>query len=181
MAYVEDVLRFWFDELTPEQWFRKDDALDAEIRTRFADTLTSLAAGFDMEDALRTPDSALAAVIVLDQFPRNIFRGSPQAFATDPVALRLAKSVVERGLDRDVPLQRRVFLYLPYEHSENIDDQRTCMTLMATLGNDEYTRYAKAHYDIIECFGRFPHRNEALGRTSTPEEIEFLKQPGSGF
>jgi uncharacterized protein (DUF924 family) len=119
---------------------------------------------------------------MLDQFPRNVFRGKPAAFSTDRVALDLAKSAVERGYDRELKtIHEKLFLFLPYEHSENLADQTKSVELISKLGDEEYTRYAEAHRAVIERFGRFPHRNEILGRSSTAAELEFLKQPGSTF
>jgi uncharacterized protein (DUF924 family) len=123
----------------------------------------------------------LAAVIVFDQFPRNMFRGTPRAFATDPLALALARQMVDAGLDRDFSKDERMFLYLPFEHSEQAGEQVRCCALFALLEDPELLRYAQSHKDIIDRFGRFPHRNVILERVSTPEEIEFLKQPGSSF
>lgn len=127
------------------------------------------------------PQAMLAALIVLDQFPRNMFRDTPRAFATDPLALALARQMVDAGLDRDFSKDERMFLYLPFEHSEQAADQARCCALFALLEDSELLRYAQAHKDIIDRFGRFPHRNATLGRSSTHEEIEFLKQPGSSF
>jgi uncharacterized protein (DUF924 family) len=136
----------------------------------------------DFNQALSSPEQALATVIVLDQFPRNMFRGSPRAFAADPLALGVAREAVARGIDTRVgPIERRVFFYLPFEHSEDLADQNRSVELMRTLGDPEFDKYADAHRVIIERFGRFPHRNAVLGRISTPEEIAFLNGPNSSF
>ena len=179
-AWVTDVLRFWFDELDRKAWFVKDAAVDAQIRDRFAPLIDPLAAE-PVDAAVTSADRALATVIVLDQFPRNVFRGTPRAFATDRQALAVAKAAIDRGLDQKLPADRRVFLYLPFEHSEDLADQDRCVELTAALGDEEYARYAVLHRDVIKRFGRFPHRNVMLGRTPTLEEIKFLKEPGSSF
>ena len=177
--WVKSVLQFWFEELSAADWFAKNDNIDAKIRDRFLDLHKQLsesdAAG------ISSPREILAAIIVLDQFSRNLFRGSPQAFAADPVARRLAHLAIDQGFDKVMNAQQRVFMYLPFEHSENIDDQKLSVDLVTSLGNDYWTRYAIAHKDIIERFGRFPHRNAVLGRVSTPEEIEMLKDPAKSF
>ena len=179
-AWVADVIRFWLEETPAEKRFRRDDAIDAQIAARFGARLASLAAAPPPTSSL-TPRLALAAIIVLDQFSRNMFRGSPQAFATDTTARAIAIAAVDAGLDRGLDTMARLFLYLPFEHSETMADQDRSVALIATLGDPELDRYARAHRDIIGRFGRFPHRNAALGRTSTAEEIEFLKGPGSSF
>jgi uncharacterized protein (DUF924 family) len=178
--WVEDVLRFWFDELGRKLWFVKDDAIDAAIRERFAALIDELAVG-DIEDAVSLPDRALASVIVLDQFPRNIYRGTPRAFENDGLARAIAKLAVALGLDQRISAERRIFLYLPFEHSEAVADQYRSVELISSLGDDEYTRYAQAHCDVVARFGRFPHRNAILDRASTDEETVFLLQPGSAF
>jgi uncharacterized protein (DUF924 family) len=178
--WVDDVLSFWFDELGRKAWFVKDAAVDAKIRDRFLPLIEQLAAQ-PVDAAVTSAGRALATVIVLDQFTRNVFRGSARAFATDALALGIAKAAIERGLDQRLPADRRVFLYLPFEHSEDLADQERSVGLTAALGNEEYARYAVLHRDVIKRFGRFPHRNAMLGRTPTLEEIKFLKEPGSSF
>lgn len=178
--WVEEVLKFWFEELGREAWFQKSDATDELIRSRFL-KLHERIAGESAEAALTSPRRALATIILLDQFPRNMFRGTARAFATDNKALEVARGAVERGLDKVLDKDGRAFMYLPFEHSEDLGDQERAVELFTPLGDDEYTRYAIAHRDIIARFGRFPHRNAILGRPSTPEEEEFLKQPGSSF
>lgn len=184
-AWARDVLHFWFTELTPVAWFKRDDAVDAAIRDRFAALHAALAAAppgaHPSADDL-SPRLALAAVLVLDQMPRNMFRGTAAAFASDPQARAISHAAVARGLD--VRLERgaqRLFLYLPFEHSEAAADQELSVRLIERLGDAEWTRYAWAHKHIIDRFGRYPHRNAALGRDSTPDEIAFLSQPGSSF
>jgi uncharacterized protein (DUF924 family) len=186
---AEQVLAFWFGEggdygRRHERWFKKDAAFDAQIRAGFLPLYEALAAGKHvhwLEDAR----SCLARIIVLDQFPRNMFRGSPRAFAADGVALEAARHAVARGYDRGMLPVERMFAYLPFEHSESLDDQLMACELTAPLDAFPETAdahpYALRHRDIVERFGRFPHRNAILGRASTPEELEFLKQPGSAF
>lgn len=174
------VLSFWFEELTAEEWFAKSAKIDAVIRDRFAPTHLALAKG--VPEAWRADAEAhLAAVIVLDQFSRNIYRDTPLAFATDGLALKEARAAVGRGHDQALGAERRVFFYMPFEHSENLGDQNRAVELIARLGNETYTRYAEAHRDVIAEFGRFPHRNAILGRTSTPAEERYLAKPGAGF
>lgn len=178
--WIGDVLRFWFDELGRKAWFAKSDAIDEAIRERFL-ILYEVLTTWPVEDALATPARALATVLVLDQFPRNLFRDSAEAFASDPIAREVADAAIARGLDKDLDTDQRLFLYLPFEHSEDARDQARAVELISALGDDEYTRYAIAHKEIIDRFGRFPHRNDVLGRAPTPEEAAFLKQPGSSF
>ena len=182
-----EVLQFWFGEPRgPRQkrWFEKDPAFDAEVRSRFLplyEALARSAQGTWLDGATH----CLARIVVLDQFPRNMFRGTPQAFATDPLALQAARHALDRGYDHGLLPVERLFLYLPFEHSESLEDQERacelCRPLAAFPETDDAYRYAVAHRDIIARFGRFPHRNAVLGRASTPEEAEFLEQPGSGF
>ena len=179
-AWVEEVLGFWFGEFTPEQWFKKDEAVDAIIRARFLALHAQLAAG-PPASAATDPRTALAAAIVLDQFPRNMFRGSPRAFATDPQALALAIAAVDAGLDQKLTPSERTFLYVPFEHSEDKAVQARSVALFTALGNANYLDFAIRHKVIVDRFGRFPHRNAVLGRASTAEEIAFLKEPGSSF
>ncbi|WP_284616517.1 DUF924 family protein [Aquabacterium humicola] len=186
------VLHFWFappgdpEHLqTRAVWFRKDEAFDAQIRERFGTTIdAAIAGGLDAWAA--TPEGALAQVIVLDQFTRNAFRGTARAFAGDVRALAVARAMVASGADRGLAGVQRQFVYLPFEHAEDIDCQREALRLFAQLEADEpalagLSRWAQAHHDIVERFGRFPHRNAALGRASTAEEVAFLQQPGSSF
>lgn len=185
------VLDFWFGVPgSPErgrprrEWFRKDPAFDEAIRERFLG-LHEAAAGGELQDWESTALASLALIIVLDQFPRNMFRDSPRAFATDPLALACARRAVDQGFDRHCSPVERTFMYLPFEHSEDLAAQRRSVALFESMrgqGDSEgIIDYAHRHYDIIAKFGRFPHRNAVLGRASTPEEIAFLKQPGSGF
>ena len=174
----DDVLDFWFRR-DRKAWFEKNAAFDAEIRARFLDAHARALAG-ELDGWKEEPRSCLALVILLDQFPRNMFRGEARAFAADALARETARVILDRGWDRAMSTDERSFAYLPFEHSESLDDQRRSCELMRPLGEEPY-RYAVRHREIIERFGRFPHRNAALGRDSTPEEAEFLRQPGSGF
>ena len=181
------VLDFWFSPSPGGQrpeWFRKDPAFDEEIRRRFGD-LHAAAARRELEEWRASPEAMLALVVVLDQFSRNLYRGDARAFAQDGHALECAHQAIARGDAEGLLPVHRQFLYLPLEHSEELAEQERCVELMRALDAFEPTRgvseWAVKHRDIVARFGRFPHRNAALGRRSTPEEIEFLKQPGSGF
>ena len=173
-----EVLRFWFDE-HPDDWFVKNADFDAEIQGRFLALYENAAAGL-LAHWADAPLSCLALVLVFDQFPRNMFRGEARAFATDPLARAAARVILHRGWDRGMSAAEKLFAYLPFEHSESIIDQELACVLMKDFEPEQY-RYAVRHRDIIERFGRFPHRNDILGRQSTSAELEFLKQPGSGF
>jgi uncharacterized protein (DUF924 family) len=184
-----EVLRFWFGAgdaygKPRRASFAKDDAFDAEIRARFGSLHDQAGAG-RLAAWQAEPASCLALVIVLDQFSRNLYRGSARAFAADPLARAAAEQALARGDDRAMPPVERMFLYLPFEHSESLQDQQRSCELMRTLADVPETAdvypYALRHREIIERFGRFPHRNAALGRESTPEEVAFLKTPGSSF
>ena len=177
---ADTVLDYWFNTLTPDQWWVKDEALDAAIGARFGALLDRL--GRHVPDDWRaSPRGTLAAVIVLDQFSRNIHRGTARAFENDAAALQLAKDAVARGDDQALNAQERPFLYMPFEHSENLADQDRSVALFGALGNANLLDFAKRHRVIVARFGRFPHRNAILGRASTAEEEAFLKEPGSSF
>ena len=180
LSWVDDVLRFWFDETSPKQWFEKDEAFDALVRRRFLALHEALAAR-TVASFLADARVALAAVIVFDQMSRNMFRGNARAFATDAKALELADAAIVQGFDQGMTKNERMFLYLPFEHAEDSAAQTRSVALMAGLGDPELTRWAEMHKVVIDRFGRFPHRNAALDRPSTPEEIAFLKEPGSSF
>lgn len=171
-AGAKAVLQFWFEELEPEQWWR-DSALDGVIRERFQALHERLANSVPPE-WMATPRAALAAVIVLDQFPRNMFRGTARAFATDAKAREIARHAVDRGFDLALGKDERAFLYLPFEHSEDPADQSRSLELFRALGDAHYLKFAQEHADVIQQFGRFPQRNAALGRESTVEELAFL-------
>lgn len=186
---ARQVLEFWFgvgDDhgRRRKRWFAKNGAFDAEIGERFAPLLKDLTAGRH-RDWLLEPAACLARIVVLDQFPRQIFRGSAAAFAADPLGLEAARHAVAQHYDEGMLPVERLFTYLPFEHSESLEDQERACALMQPLAQfpetNDALRYAIAHRDIIARFHRFPHRNAALGRASTPEELEFLRQPGSAF
>jgi len=172
----ETVLTFWFGQ-DKKAWFAKNPAFDAEIRSRFLETYEAARSG-NLDDWKNESRGALALVILLDQFPRNLFRDTARAFEGDALARAAARSIVDRGWDRALSPDERTFVYLPFEHSESLDDQELSLRLFE--GNENF-EWARRHWDIIKRFGRFPHRNAMLGRASTPEEIAFLKTPGSGF
>ena len=175
-ATPDQVLDFWFG-VDPKKWYLKDDAFDAEIRRRFLPTYEAAAAG-TLAAWENAPDSALALVIVLDQFPRNMFRGSPRAFAADPLALSIAKRAIAQDFDRKLDLPKRNFFYLPFQHSEDFADQDRGVELSRQNSDADGVKWAELHADIIRRFGRFPHRNAVLGRTTTPEEQAFLDAGG---
>lgn len=179
-AEAQDVLDFWFVEAGPEKWFVQDKAFDLEIRERFGSVYRRAYDG-DLGEWIETALGCLALTIVLDQFPRNMFRGDARAFATDPHARILLQHVLDKGYDRELDARQKQFLYMPLQHSEDRDDQELSVRLNAKLGDEEVLKYAIAHKEIIDRFGRFPHRNAVLGRDSTSEELEFLTQPGSSF
>ena len=182
-----DVLEFWFGREpggTRPEWFRKDAAFDAEIRRRFG-ALHASAARRELEAWRAAPAPMLALIVVLDQFSRNLFRGDASAFAQDVHARECSVEALFRGDDRLLLPVQRQFIYLPFEHSEDLAEQDKCVELMRSLEAFEATRglveWAERHREVVRRFGRFPHRNATLGRPSTAEEVEFLKQPRSGF
>ena len=176
----QTVLDFWFTELTPKHHFAKDAALDEAIRARFGATLKA-AARCELFAWRATTEGRLAEVLVLDQFSRNVYRDTPQAFAQDTLALALAQELVASGQDRSLPLAQRSFAYMPYMHSESALVHTQAALLFAQPGLEDTLRFEQRHQAIIERFGRYPHRNAILGRQSTPEELAFLSEPGSGF
>ena len=173
---AKEIISFWRDA-GPQKWFRKDDAFDAHIREGF-EAAHHAAARSEYAAWEETADGALALLILLDQFPRNIYRGSGHSFATDGLARAIAASAVNRGFDQGVEKALRLFVYMPFEHSEHAADQSKSLKLFEALGDVEYLRFAKLHADIIERFGRFPHRNAMLGRMSTVDEKKFLDEGG---
>jgi len=182
-----ELLGFWFGPRPGSQRrerFRKDDRFDQELRRRFGD-LHAKAARRELEGWRDSPEPMLALVILLDQLSRNLYRDDARAFAQDAHALECAAQAISRGDDLELLPVQRQFLYLPYEHSESIADQERAVDLMRSLDGFEETRgmseYAVRHRDIVKRFGRFPHRNAALGRAPTAEEAQFLREPGSGF
>lgn len=170
-----DVTRFW-REAGPDAWFRKDDAFDADFRARFLD-LHYAAARRELDGWVEHPEGVLALMILLDQFPRNAFRGTGHMYATDPLALTFARKAIAAGHDAAVPVDLRMFFYLPFAHSERLEDQDESVRLSEALGA-ETLKHAIGHRDIIARFGRFPHRNPRLGRETTAEEQAFLDAGG---
>ena len=191
LAHWTGILDFWLAPPDSRErgrprscWFAKSSAFDEEVRDRFGDTHDAARTG--ALDAWRArPLSALALAIALDQFPRNVFRGDPRAFAADPRALEVARGIVAAGFDRVLLPVERWFVYLPFEHAEDLDAQRESLRLFESLAGEPdgagAFAYAMRHYAVIERFGRFPHRNAILGRASTAAEVDFLRQPGSAF
>lgn len=170
--WAEQVVRYWFEELQPDAWFRKDERVDAAIRERFAALHAELAQ--IRPEQLTTPLACVAAVIVLDQFPRNIYRGTARAFATDALALSISQHAIAAELDQQLTAKQRWFLYMPFQHSEDRAVQARSLELFTQLGDRDNIGYAQRHKEIIDRFGRFAHRNEALGRESTPEERQYV-------
>jgi uncharacterized protein (DUF924 family) len=176
----QTVLHFWFTELTPKQHYAKDAALDEAIRTRFVSTLEA-AARCELFAWRETPEGRLAEILALDQFSRNIYRDTARAFAQDALALALAQELVASGQDRNLPLAQRIFAYMPYMHSESKLVQAQAVELFSPPGLEDTLRFELRHKEIIDRFGRYPHRNALLGRASSPEELAFLSEPGSAF
>jgi uncharacterized protein (DUF924 family) len=176
LATAAEVVRFWSDA-GHDRWFTKDDAFDAEIRRRFLATHEAAAAG-RLAGWEHSAEGALALLILLDQFPRNMFRNSARAFATDPQARAITAAALLRGFDAQVPANMRAFFYLPFEHSEDMADQDRGIALYTAAGDADDLKWAKIHHDIISRFGRFPHRNALLGRTTTADEQAFLDAGG---
>lgn len=170
----QDILDFWFSQSTEAHWFVRSDDLDSDIKQRFSAIYEQAKAG-ELSGWKEHANSALALTIVLDQFPRNMFRGSPAAFATDAMAREVSKYALDKAYDQTMDLKSRPFFYLPLMHSEDIEDQERCVTLYEALGNDFSLGFAIQHRDIVKEFGRFPHRNAVLGRQNTSAETEFLK------
>lgn len=190
---AQDVLDFWF--LPPgdpgygkarKEWFRKDLAFDAEIRTRFGNLIAQALAGGLHDWDMEGPQGTLARILLLDQFTRNAWRGAPESFAGDTLALAAAQALVDSGADRQLPPFQRAFVYMPYEHAEDARMQQCAVELFARLaaehaGFDDMLDYAHRHRGVIARFGRFPHRNPILGRASSADELQYLNEPGAGF
>jgi uncharacterized protein (DUF924 family) len=177
---AKDVLDFWLDEIGEKGWFGGGDELDGMVRDRFLPAWEAAMEG-RLGLWLTTPREALAYVILLDQFPRNMFRGESRSYVTDKKAQETAEYAVDHAVDRELPEFQRMFLYMPLMHSENLSHQRRSVELFRGLGEGDAESYAVRHMEIVERFGRFPHRNDVLGRPTTAEEAEFLKEPGSSF
>jgi uncharacterized protein (DUF924 family) len=179
-ATLDELLRFWFEEASYDDWFGAAPAFDAVVAERFGHLPEAAASG--AYDAWRSsPRGALGLCLAFDQIPRNVHRGTPQAFAFDDKARAAAAEALERGHDQALPVEQRAFIYLPFEHSEALRDQDRSVQLFRALGDAEGLRFAQRHREIIARFGRFPHRNRVLGRDTTPEEEAFLQEPESSF
>ena len=176
IASAAEILEFWFAGEVKPLWFASTPEFDEALRERFLATYRAAATG-QLEDWERTPLGALALVIVLDQFPLNLFRGQPESFATEAAARVVADRAIARGFDREISPEQRLFLYLPFMHGEALADQERSARLFQQAGLEESLRFARHHRDLIRRFGRFPHRNAILGRESTPEEIAYLASP----
>lgn len=187
---AQDILDFWFAEANAAHWFAASHTFDAQIREHFGTAMQAAASG-QLDDWAATPSGWLALLILLDQFPRNVYRDDPRAWATDPAAQRTALSGLARGDDRQLPAIQRVFAYLPLEHAEDRALQQRSVALFEALQReaaveqrqqfDNFLDYARRHREVIDRFGRFPHRNAVLDRADTPEEATYLTQPGAGF
>lgn len=177
---AQRVLQFWFEELDERAWWTADEATDALVRRHFARLLQRAAAG-ELDSWRDSDEGRLAEIIVLDQFSRTIHRGRAAAFANDAMALALSQEAVRRGVHDRLEGMRAAFLLMPYMHSESAAIHERALALFTELGLDRQLDFERRHKAIIDRFGRYPHRNKVLGRASTPEEIAFLKQPGSGF
>lgn len=178
----QEVLKFWFEEISPQQWFQKNDSFDEDIKERFMVTYDMARKGL-CSDWTNDADGVLALCLVLDQFPRNMFRDSAKAFETDEKSLLIVKEALHKGFDQLLSSVKRRFIYMPFMHSENVIEQRRSVSLFETMKDDNPLsyEYALKHLEVIEKFGRFAHRNEVLGRESSEEELEYLDLPGAGF
>ncbi|WP_106419088.1 DUF924 family protein [Salinicola tamaricis] len=180
IATPQTVCDFWFETLSAKQWFAKDAALDGEIADRFGTTLVA-AARCELWHWRDTPTGRLAEIVVLDQFSRNVHRDTPAAFAQDPLALALAQELIASGEDTALPVAQRIFAYMPFMHSESLAIHARAIALFDVPGMETQLDYEHRHREILQRFGRYPHRNAILGRVSTPEETAFLHEPGSTF
>jgi uncharacterized protein (DUF924 family) len=175
-----EIIDFWFAEPSKARWFESTPEFDREIEARFRWLYEDATAG-ELAGWRDSADGCLGLCLLLDQFPRNMFRGDARAFATDAMALDVASHALARGFDQALSPERRLFLYLPFEHSEDLAHQNRCVALIKALDDPKLLDYAVRHQQIVERFGRFPHRNRILGRVTTPEEAAFLEQPASSF
>jgi uncharacterized protein (DUF924 family) len=176
----QQILNFWFDEIDPALWWKKDDTFDALLVQRFSDVYTR-ATRCELFEWRKQPEGRLAEIIVLDQFSRNMFRGSAGAFAYDAMSLAMSQEAVACGADHELKPQQRCFLYMPFMHSESLQIHEIAVELFRQAGMQNHLEFELSHKRIIEKFGRYPHRNKILGRTSTAEEVEFLTRPDSSF
>lgn len=180
MVNKQDVLNFWFESTDPKHWFAKNDAFDQSIQEQFSSIWTK-ASQAELWSWRLDPEGSLAEIIILDQFSRNLFRNLPEAFSGDHLSLALAQTAIDKGFAKQLPPIKRSFLYMPFMHSESASIHEHAIRLFSEPGMEEQLKFEIAHKKIIDQFGRYPHRNEALKRESTIEELAFLKQPGSSF
>lgn len=180
--YRDEILKFWFEDTAPPLWFQVNESFDNEIRERFLSAYDFARLG-GCDHWQGDPDGCLALCVLYDQFPRNMFRGTARAYESDKQAIVVAKLAIAKGFDQVMPGAKRRFIYLPFEHSENLQDQKKAVALFEKMKGDDPLSYdyALKHFRVIEKFGRFPHRNAVLGRVSTPEEIDFLKANPRGY
>jgi len=176
----QDILKFWFEECEEKSWWVKDPKFDAMLRDRFGALVEQAAAG-DLDNWAETAEGARAFIILLDQFTRSIYRDSPKAFDADDKARAMARRAIAKGFDKGLDMHQRVFMYMPFEHSEDIADQDESCRLIGEIGSENYLKFAHAHRDIIVKFGRYPHRNAVMGRENTRAEEDYLKDPKAGF
>lgn len=180
MLDFREVIFFWFEQIDSSYWFKKDEQFDLQIKARFLNYYKSVTRG-ETSHWRQSPEGRLAEILVLDQFTRNMFRGTARSFEGDELALKLAKEAVAAGDDLKLPIQQRAFLYMPYMHSEDQRTHEEAVRLFSQPGLENNLKFEILHKKIIDRFGRYPHRNDVLGRKSTPEELAFLKSPGSSF
>ncbi len=176
----KSIVKFWFKEIKPSQWWKKDEEFDKLIKLRFL-KLHNKAKSLELIDWRNTPKGRLAEIIILDQFSRNIYRNTSQAFQNDALALNLSQSAIKNRIERELKEEELLFIYMPFMHSESLRIQKISVKLFETLGLKNNFKYALKHYEVIKKFGRFPHRNNILNRKSTFEEKKFLIKPGSSF
>ena len=169
----QDIIDFWFSEEVRKLWFNSTPEFDATLRTRYQSTWEQAGRG-ELDDWMQSPEGCLALVILLDQFPLNMFRGEGRCFSTEAKSREVARAAIEQGFDEQIAIEQRAFLYMPFMHSESLADQQYALQLFDQPGLEGNLRFAHHHHGIVEKFGRFPHRNEMLGRESTPEEVEYL-------
>jgi len=173
-SLIQNIIELWFSDRVSALWFKSTDGFDAELKHNY-ETVWQQAADGLLDHWKKTPQGAVALVIILDQFPLNMFRGQGKRYSTEAKSREIAAYAIDNNLDKNLPLKQKAFLYLPFMHSEQLSDQQTSIDLFEAAGLDDNVRYAQHHYGVIKRFGRFPHRNEELGRTSSEAEIDYLK------
>ena len=174
----EEIINYWYSERVQPLWFNSTPEFDAELKERFEPLVKSAAQG-ELSNWLESPEGCLALVIVLDQFPLNIYRGKPESFSTEKQAVNIARHAVERGYDKKLPSSQLAFLYMPFMHSESMADQDLSVQLFTSAGLKDNAKFAEHHRDIVRRFGRFPHRNKILGRQNSQDELEYLNSKGA--